>query len=95
MTHHESTGISQNSAELSKVSAQRQLDVETVGHINVFRIRYLKTKFKIVPLVKKIKMYQSDSFVSMNKNKILVFYQGEQLRIPISIISTSSPPSIC
>lgn len=51
MTHDESTGISQNSAELSKVSAQRQLDVETVGHVNVFRIKSLRTKFKIVPLV--------------------------------------------
>ena len=42
-------------AELSMISAQRQKYVETVGHINVFRIRYLRTKFKIVPLVKRKK----------------------------------------
>lgn len=55
MTHDGSTGISQNSAELGIISAQRQKYVETVGHINVFRIRYLRTKFKIVPPVKKKK----------------------------------------
>lgn len=69
MTHDESTGIPQSSAEPHVFSARRQSDVETVGHTHRFQDTYLRTKFKIVPQVKKDKRKtcQFDSFVSTTK----------------------------